>query len=78
MRMVHDVGHLTRSPYNPLRLSDRLTITLLLVFLQIEDTQQNQSGWLFGRGGMLHLPACFVGNSITTSTVILVLYLTYV
>ena len=30
MRMVHDVGHLTWPPYNPLRLSDRLTITLLL------------------------------------------------
>ena len=33
----------------------------LLLLVQIEDTQQNQSGWLFGRGGKVfaHTPTAY-------------------
>jgi hypothetical protein len=58
MRMVHDV-RLLITPYKVVCQSMQQAELLLLV--QIEDTQQNQSGWLFGRGGKLfaHLPTVY-------------------
>ena len=50
MRMVHDV-RLLITPYRV--LCQRMQQAEMLLLVQIEDTQQNQSGWLFGRGGEL-------------------------
>lgn len=47
MRMVHDVR-----PFKNLTDMHYVQQAHTSLLMQIEDTQQNQSGWLFGRGGM--------------------------
>ena len=57
MRMVHDVRLLITSCNYFLEVQQ----AELLLLVQTEDTQQNQSGWLFGRGGKVfgHTPTAY-------------------
>jgi hypothetical protein len=80
MRMVQDVSHLFRSfPCSLMHLQSIRIINIMIVYnykiayrssrvvlfiMQIEDAQQSQVGWLFGRGGgRLVLLALFLARS---------------